>query len=95
MIENQMVIYRDRRIKKIVKYSLIRKSVEELTKIVSDFNDLKKENYAEIVSCDDLKSLIEIAEKNKYIKDHDLLEIERAIDRLQDELYNLREYVTK
>ncbi len=94
MKTENIIIYRDRLTKKIISYSFTNIDSLELINRVHAFNsEREREKIAEAAFSEDLKALIEIAEKNKKIKKNDLIEIERAIDNLQNELYLLRESV--
>lgn len=87
------VIYRDDK-KQILKYSIHSKSYDEISDLITKYNESSKNQQAEIVSSDDLICLIGISEENKKIKEYDLRQIEDHIDSLQNEFFLLKEAVT-
>ena len=89
------IIYRDSKYK-IISYSVYTKPPDNLDNLITEFNQKNETNTdsskkAEIAVTDDIISLIELAEKNKNIKESDLRSIEDKFDDLQNEIYMLKE----
>lgn len=88
---SEYIIYRDKASNKITSYSIIKnKQPEKLDDLITEYN-LTHNRIAERAASDDIKSLIEIAEANKLLKQDDIKSIEFAFDNLQTEIYNLKD----
>lgn len=86
------VIYRDRLSKKILNYSTSATD-NNLDENIAKFNASDKSRTAEKVLDHDLISLIEMAEKNKSLRQSDLRDIEESINNLSNEFYCLKEAI--
>lgn len=86
------IVYRDLQTNKIINYSVYDKAPDKLYDMIVEFN--KKwiqTRKAEIADSEDLIAIIELAEKNKRVKESDLRSIEDKINDLQNEFYLLKE----
>lgn len=86
------LIYRNES-NKIIKYSKVNFTGDDLEERIKSFNS-KGSDKAEIVTSDDFKSLIELAEEQKKIRLSDIKSIQESFDNLQTEIYNLTESLT-
>lgn len=88
----EYIIYRDKVSNRITSYSKYQKVPENLEKLIAEYNLTEhRKGTAERVVSDDIKSLIEISEANKLLKDDDIRSIEQAMDNLQNEVWLLKE----
>lgn len=85
------IIYRDKS-DKIYKYTKVNFTGNDLEERIKSFNS-KGSDKAEIVTSDDFKSLIELAEENKKIRLCDIRDIEDKLDSVQTEIWQLKEMV--
>lgn len=85
------LIYRSRANGLITKYSIVRNIPPNLDEHISDFNKTNEKSTVEKTENKDIVMLIGLAEANTLIKDSDIRSIERSIDSLQDEIYNLKD----
>lgn len=85
------IIYRCKSTNKILAYSVYKKIPDNLDAMIEQYNNVKTDIVAQNVYSQDISSLIEIAEKNKQLKESDLKLIEDAFDCLQNEIYHLKE----
>ena len=86
------LIYRNH-LNKIIRYTKSSYSGDDLEERIKSFNS-KGSDKAEIVTSDDFKSLIELAEEQKKIRLSDIKSIQESFDNLQTEIYNLTESLT-
>jgi len=75
---------------KIIRYTKSNYTGENLEERIKSFNS-KAADRAEIVTSDDFKSLIELAEENKKIRLSDIRDIEDKLDSVQTEIWQLKE----
>lgn len=87
------LIYRDRETKQITRYSIINNIPPDIDYHIKKFNSSDVKSTVEIVSDKDHIALICIAEEKSLIKDRDLRNIESAIDRLQEEVFILKDRI--
>lgn len=85
----QFIIYRDSN-NKIYKYSKVNYSGDDLENRIKEFN-LKGPSKAEVVTSDDFKALIELAEKNRELRLYDIKSIEDKLECAAEEIYQLKE----
>ena len=90
---SEYIIYKDKDSNRITSYSILKKKTGDIENLIAKYNSTH-ERIAELVVSDDIKSLIEIAEANKLLKNDDIKSIEYAFDNLQTEIYNLKERFT-
>lgn len=91
---SEYIIYRLKPSKKITSYSILKKIPDGGIESAIDKYNSSHDRIAEIVKSDDIKSLIEIAEANKLLKEQDIKSIEYAFDNLQSEIYSLKDRMT-
>ena len=87
------VIYRDRSLKHITRYSAYPSDKEGLFENVEKYNKNQNEFSAEIATDKDLICLIQLAEENKKLKDWDISRIEGLMNDIQNEFYHLKESI--
>lgn len=88
------IIYRCKSTNKIMAYSIYKKLPENLDAMIEQYNNVKNDRFAHKSESQDIDSLIEMAEKNKLLKESDIKSIVEAFDSLQTEIYNLKEAFT-
>jgi hypothetical protein len=93
MSEPIYLIYRNRETTTIKKYSVIKVIPPDLDHHISKFNKENKDLTVEKTDDIDFITLINLAENNSKIKGSDLKDIEYSIERLQEEIYNLKERI--
>lgn len=94
MSKYRYIIYRSKSDNKILSYSKFHFPVEDIEVRIKGFNERHdSDKLAEFVISDDIISMIEMIENEKFIKHQELRDIEDSLERVQQEIYLLNERV--
>lgn len=85
------IVYREKTSNRIVGYSFYFKAPENLQDKIKKYNEESEKEIAEEVLSNDLIAVLELAEKNKKIKESDIRNVIDKLDDVQNEIYLLKE----